>query len=508
MRLAQAAAKANNFSMEMRIMSCKNVLELAKLPGLRYEASENLLICNDCYLHSTSDQLPRILRGGSSATLLREAGVFKGPLAAGPLAAERPFRVVKFAVKQHICSALHDWCTSHAVELARINDKGRQAGIMCSKVILQGVKKHDSDSSYEERITMLDSAGVQVGSKNHSRMFVPRLRNSMHVVITGSMQKAFTTPMEALNNRPVPFCLSADKATLDRQTGQMHGAILLIEGELRALMLSVLPAPDSTGKGLADTLVTVVMDGKPLRLSKSLLRHSSTGLAFDGQYQSEHEGHTSGLSVKQHYCKTIDLNPDYVISRWDGAHRVELGMDEVRKQIEFYGALAVLVSTVQSKFLYGKSLDRVMKTVERLSSNSLRLCAIGVICTTRFCWSERRVYKNFLGNLVTFIEDLVSQDSQKADDIVALNKVRSITFVIQVYISPISPLYAISPLYLPSIYIPIHISPFSPISPALRHRRPSSPCQGYFTLLAIRQSPAMGDRDKELGFHQPALQAC
>ena len=98
----------------------------------------------------------------------------------------------------------------------------------------------------------------------------------------------------AATKRPPPFCALADKATLQRQTGQMHGAIVPIEGELRALMLSVLPAPDSTGTGLADLLGEVFTGGKPLSLPRSLLRASQAGFAFDGQYQSEHKGHACG----------------------------------------------------------------------------------------------------------------------------------------------------------------------------------------------------------------------
>ena len=45
-----------------------------------------------------------------------------------------------------------------------------------------------------------------------------------------------------------------------------------------------------------------------------------------------------------------------------------------------------------------------LKATEQLRKNaggdhSLRLFAIGTVCDSRFCWSERRVYKNFAGSL-------------------------------------------------------------------------------------------------------------
>jgi hypothetical protein len=259
----------------------------------------------------------------------------------------------------------------------------------------------------------------------------------MHAVTVNAIEKVFTTPMAA-TKRPPPFCALADKATLQRQTGQMHGAIVPIEGELRALMLSVLPAPDSTGKGLSDLLGEVFTGGKPLSLPRSLLRASQAGFAFDGQYQSENEGHACGLDVRSHYCQELGLKESYVDSRWDGAHRIELGMNTVRKEITFYGDLAGTVASQQSKYLYGKGYDRVLKAVEQLKKTaggdrSLRLFAIGTVCDSRFCWSERRVYKNFASNLVTFILDMLGPRANEAGIEQELNKVRSIFFVVTLF---------------------------------------------------------------------------
>ena len=325
---------------------------------------------------------------------------------------------------------LHDWCICHASEQARIDEKGRSAGMICGKMVLTGIKCHDSDHSFEERITTLASIGVGVGTKNHSRKFVPSLRNSMHAVTIKAIEKVFITPMAA-TKRPPPFCGLADKATLQRQTGQMHGGILAVEGELTAVMLSVLPAPDSTGPGLGGLLVNVFTGGYPLSLSHRLVRKSQTGFAFDGQYQSAHEGHASGLDVRSHYCGKLGLKTDYVDSRWDGAHRIELGMDTVRAAIDYYGALAATVSAAQTKYLYGKGFDRVLKACDALrqtsgGDRSLRLFAIGTVCDSRFCWSERRVYKNFASNLVQFVLDGLANKTP----VVEVNKIRSIFFVV------------------------------------------------------------------------------
>ena len=123
----------------------------------------------------------------------------------------------------------------------------------------------------------------------------------------------------------------------------MHGAILILNGKLTALFLSVLLAPESSGLALAKLLKEVLVGGKPLTLSADLVRASLTGLAFDGQYQSATEGHVSGLQVQQHLCKLFDLEPKWVLSRLDGAHRIELGADYARALIPFYHKLSGIV---------------------------------------------------------------------------------------------------------------------------------------------------------------------
>ena len=313
---ANARAEEASRPLLRKIEACTAVYQLVKLPGWSLNKTENLLICDDCYRHAT--HAPGHLRRGRG----KEAGVISG------ISPHRKFFTVKQMVHRHVQLGLHDWCVCKASEVARIEEKGRSAGMICGKMVLAGVKCHDSDRSFEERITTLASIGVGVGTRNHSRFFVPQLRDSMHIVTIKAIKKGFTTPMAA-TKRPPPFCGLADKATLQRQTGQMHGAVLMIVGELIAVMLSVLPCPDSSGAGCGGLLVDVFTGGKPLSLPPSLVRRSQTGFAFDGQYQSAHEGHASGLDVRSHYCGKLHLKDDYIDSRWDGAHRIELGMNTV-----------------------------------------------------------------------------------------------------------------------------------------------------------------------------------
>ena len=367
------------------IARAKSMEELGNLKGFRYNRAENILICNDCYRYS-SDAPPNLRYG------IKSCGVIQG------MHATRGMYHVRHVVKSHVCNEWHAWCEVRAAEQRHSDTEQRNAGINCGKLVLACVKEHDSDLSYERRITNAKGMGVTVGTKQHSRMFVPKLRHSMHAVLVGGFTKLLTE-CDPATKRPRPFAMLADKATVLRQTGQMHGLITMIDGELTAIFLSTLLAPDASGKGLARLLWQAMHEGAPLKLSKALIRLSLTGNAFDGQYQSEHEGHAAGLQVQSHLCQLAGLNVDWVTSRWDGAHRIELGMDTVRAKVAFYKALAQIVADAQQKYLYGKGYERVKGAAAEIR---LKLASIGVVCTTRFCSSERKV-RHYLTPLIPML---------------------------------------------------------------------------------------------------------
>jgi hypothetical protein len=323
----------------------------------------------------------------------------------------RGMSVVRYSMKSHFACDLHEWCSLHAAE-KKSNESTRQgAGLSLARLVLQNVKEHQSDKSYERSVATAKALGQNVGTKNHSRGFVPRLRKSMRAVLNSTFTRLLTEPDPA-TKRPPAFSVMADKATVLHRTGQMVGIIVMLSGVLTPIFLSVLIAQDGTGFGLADLLHTTLTKDAPLSLSAELLQRSLTGFAFDGQYQGQHEGHVSGLDVCSHFCSIAKLSVSFVMSRWDGAHRIELAMNSVRSAFPFYMKMAATISNVHEKYLYGKGLERVRKAASELKGY-LQPASIGSICTTRFCHSERKVMKSFFRNLPLFISDLRKQGSDQ-----------------------------------------------------------------------------------------------
>jgi hypothetical protein len=198
-------------------------------------------------------------------------------------------------MKAHYNTLCHDFCQQCEIQERKQLEHQCHVGINVGKLVLATIREHDSDSSFERRVATCCDMGISLGTKNHSRVFVPKLRDSLHEVTKAALAKSLTEVCVA-TGRPPPFATLADKATLNHETGQMHGGIVMLEGEMVPLFLSVLPAPDATGAGVAQLQMSVLQGGEPFNFTMDHLRESWTCMAMDGQYQSEDQGHAAGLA--------------------------------------------------------------------------------------------------------------------------------------------------------------------------------------------------------------------
>ena len=113
---------------------------------------------------------------------------------------------------RHLCGEVHSWCSVHAAqERVRLTAED-DAALLCGRLVLQNLKEHDSDASYERRVAGARASGSNVGTKNHSFNLVPLLRASMAKVLMSGFQKLLCTCCIA-TGRPPAFAAIADKAT-------------------------------------------------------------------------------------------------------------------------------------------------------------------------------------------------------------------------------------------------------------------------------------------------------
>lgn len=202
------------------------------------------------------------------------------------------------------------------MEVAADTRRAKSIGMTCGRLVLQIIKEHDSERSYERRVAAQHAIGTNMGNKNHSTRFCRGLKKAMHDVTTDIIQTVLTT-IDPATLRAPPFAALADKATVDRRTGQMHGVLVMLRGRLIALFLSVLivKAGGGDGDGLAQLQVDTYTGGKPLTLTAEMMRDQLTGQAYDGQYLGCEQRSFTGLSVPVHLADKLMLNPDWVLAR-------------------------------------------------------------------------------------------------------------------------------------------------------------------------------------------------
>ena len=161
--------------------------------------------------------------------------------------------MVRRKLLDHVKTPCREWCVTHATMLAEYDKELHSIGIHNGLTVLQNITEHDSDRSYTRRVAVDKAKGLDVGTKQHSRHFVKPMRHSLHRVIIAGINKLLTENNRA-TLRPPAFAFILDKATILKRTGQMHGIITMVEGELKALFLGVELAKDGSGKGLGGLL--------------------------------------------------------------------------------------------------------------------------------------------------------------------------------------------------------------------------------------------------------------
>ncbi|KAK3279200.1 hypothetical protein CYMTET_12904 [Cymbomonas tetramitiformis] len=121
---------------------------------------------------------------------------------------------------------------------------------------------------------------------------------------------------------------------------------------------------------------------------------------------------------------------------WDGGHRTELVLSDVRKDevLTWYKEVPELLNQFQSKFAYGKNYELLRAAAARVGKKFYNL---QTFCDTRFAQAERKVYKNFILNylaIVTHFREKVSsgKEEEKTYASTFLGELYKLTLVVTV----------------------------------------------------------------------------
>jgi hypothetical protein len=129
-------------ALEQLVARAATCTELGKIDGLNFDPVANVICCDDCNRYATSNQVPNILlRGCGNAA---GVGTFEGPRPRGHPHGVRAMFTVRAKIAKHLRpgNTIHNWCNIHAYEVAQHDRKQDAIAMLCSRLVLQGVKVH------------------------------------------------------------------------------------------------------------------------------------------------------------------------------------------------------------------------------------------------------------------------------------------------------------------------------------------------------------------------------
>ena len=176
---------------------------------------------------------------------LKAAGLFQ--------CLDRPLPIVRQVLARHFDSAGHKRCVAIVAQEEAQRKLQHKTAEAIGRAAYNVFKEGCSYYSFERNLLLLDLSGVNIGTLNHSREFISSFLDPLHDACMARTRNFLDRPSEVLGGRKRGIAFNADKSTELRRTGQLLGAIMLLEGELTAMLLedSIVMPSQSDAAGLA-----------------------------------------------------------------------------------------------------------------------------------------------------------------------------------------------------------------------------------------------------------------
>ena len=330
-----------------------------------------------------------------------------------PITCNSALSKIKGRVIKHQNSAVHKLSSSAwAAEVER-RRAAHDTGMILGRAAYYQLREGGSYLGFERLVQLQDMNGVDVGNLNHSEKFCRDLLPHFAACITKDISKFLSTGQELLGGELPVVALNADKATIKQRCGHIIGALMIdpASGEIIGIMLAdpVVAEGDSDAAGLAGAILKAVQTFVP---DLETFQQQVSGFAFDGQY-------IVGGVPKQLWDALSNGKQDWLAIQWDGAHKLECAMRDVRENkvgtvnlhdVDFYAPfLEEDISSIVGTFRMGKAGEVLRRLVDEANAgeepeNKIRLLSAKIFSDTRFCASEQTVYTNLLRNYTTYVQ--------------------------------------------------------------------------------------------------------
>eukprot|EP00951_Prasinocladus_malaysianus_P016905 scaffold132378_cov43-Prasinocladus_malaysianus.AAC.1 len=338
----------------------------------------------------------------------------------------------------HLNSTIHKKACEFEGQIDEEERKTREIGENLARLVLQTIREAGSYQAFERKIVDFYLMGGRVGRFNHSSKFMRGMVQAMYD-LTCRRVKRWLHSIDPLTGKPRLYSATADKVTEQHRTGQAIGILAFDDGEVKALFVDYLLSKDATGAGLTKDLMSLCLQDT-FGFTRDQLLQQFMGFAADGQYfnlnvMEEIAKALLPMEEQENESKISELMK-WLLCTWDGAHRLELSIGDVRSDkqsvlgqiadrqprkkkqpreerlnsVKWYQDLSGKVAEIYHGFNYGKGYETLLDIAEE---HEVKLYALKRVCDTRFAQSEHRVYENFIKNYKVLREALRKKSKDK-----------------------------------------------------------------------------------------------
>ena len=263
------------------------------------------------------------------------------------------------AVLDHLGTAVHSKKAKEMGDRVHYSKGRRGAALAVGRALYFIIIEGMSYLSFERVLVLMHLCGVDIGTLNHSAWFANKMLEHLYAAVFDKLKALIDAPLPVLNGRKRPVAACADKATQLRRTGNAMGILMFVDGEIKAFMLKGAIVPLTSDSG-ASNLAKMLIDGITEVVPLAELKQRIAGWSFDGAYIMG--------NVPQEICGLLGVICAIIFSTfiWDDAHKLELGLGDVRDDkigkeslftCDFYSQLAVDVGSIVGVFNYGKGYE-------------------------------------------------------------------------------------------------------------------------------------------------------
>ena len=331
----------------------------------------------------------------------------------------RVFRNLKSNIKIHFDRKIHQQkkqiLSTKEKELNNKLSRKESIGKNIFRIRYNGIKQGKTRVNFEEDILTAKLNKVDVGDVNHSRKFAEKLDDAIYTAMKAELKEHMDNKLDATEQKR-PAGLIMDKMTPRRRTGQIHGIVIpvpenpLTQDLLVPLMLEVPPTTDLSAEGLA-------------KLAKEVFNNAGfsderlEGVGWDGEYEKK--------GVKRKLLdvpgRTADELSEWITSRWEPAHQLELATKDVKKESHFdwfeehIKVVYDTYDTYDTNVLnIGKGLEQSLEASEEVGEKFYKLKTLS---DTRFSAYFEAVLKAFEKRINTTIEALKKRQLSKDKEV-------------------------------------------------------------------------------------------